>query len=196
MFKVLAILSFFLVSMSSIAQDFKAGLRGGIVGSQVNGDRLSGFDKGGPLFGGFVNRKLPHSFSAQMEIVFIQKGSRKPTDEFNSFYLLRLNYIEVPVLLQFNLTNKLTLQAGPSFGTLISSHEENEFQVFNSFSQFKKLEIAANGGVIYKLSDHFAFDARYSASMSTIRPFPGVTTAFFDRGQYNIAIEFSLMYSF
>jgi hypothetical protein len=195
--KKLIFFLFLFYTSCSLAQEFNGGLRVGIAGSQVNGDRLSGFDKGGIIFGGFVNRKLSEHFNAQMEIVYIQKGSRKPTDQMtNTFYLLRLNYIEVPLMLHWFVSKKIALTAGPSVGTLIGSHEENEYQVFESGSQFKKFELSANAGIIYRLSDKWNFDGRYSASLSTIRPFPGVSTAFFDQGQYNIVIEFSLLYSF
>lgn len=179
------------------AQSFRAGLRGGLAGTQVNGDRLTGYNKGGLIFGGFVNRKLTEHLSAQFEIIYIQKGSRKPTSEIdNSYYLLRVNYIEVPLMLQWFMNKKIGIAAGPSFGSLLSSHEENEWGEFNSGGSFKKFELSANAGLIYRFSDHFMFDARYSASMTTIRPFPGQTTAFFDRGQYNIVLQFCLLYAF
>ena len=74
-------------------QNFKAGIRFGICGSQVNGDNLSGFNKAGIVAGAFVNRNLSKPFNMQMEIVYIQKGSRKPTDDANSYYRLRVHYI-------------------------------------------------------------------------------------------------------
>lgn len=197
MLKTKFLLLFFLIGTVSFAQDFDAGFRLGIAGSQVNGDKLVGFNKAGIIAGAFVSRKLSSHFSVQMEMAYVQKGSRKPTSEIdNSFYLLRVNYIEIPLMLQWKVASKLALTAGSSFGTLISSHEENEWGVFDSGSQFKKFEVSANAGIVYSLGDHWSFDGRYSASMTTIRPFPGVATAFFDRGQYNELIEFSLLYRF
>ena len=186
----------FCISHSLFSQNFNAGMRFGVCASQVDGDRLVGFDKAGVIGGLFVNRDLSKSFTLQMEMVYIQKGSRKPTDINNSFYLLRVNYVEVPLILQWHLTPKFSLAAGPSFATLVGSHEENEYGVFNSNSSFKKFELSGNFGLVYKLSDNWSFDGRYNNSLTTIRPFPGVTTAFFDRGQYNVSIQLSLLYSF
>ena len=177
-------------------QEFNAGLRIGVAGSQVNGDRLSGFDKVGLLGGAYVNRELSERFTAQMEMVFIQKGSRKPTDDFNSYYRMRLHYVEVPLILQYHTSKKFAITAGPSFGTLIFSEENDEFGVYQNTQPFKKLEFAANFGVLYHLDEHWSVDGRYSQSITTIRPFPGTYNTFFEKGQYNVLIEFSLLYGF
>src|SRR5258706_10632378 len=91
-------LFFILITNLIYAQNFNAGLRFGIDGSQVNGDNLSGFNKAGIIAGAYVSRKFSDLISLQMEMVYIQKGSRKPTDMNNSYYRLRVHYIEVPVL--------------------------------------------------------------------------------------------------
>ena len=191
------LLIFFLLAFSIVeAQNFNAGIRFGVSGSQVNGDRLSGFDKAGLLGGGYVNRKLSEYFTLQMEMVYIQKGSRKPTDDSNTYYRLRVHYIEVPIILRWHVSNKVDFTGGPSFGTLIFSEENDEFGVYRNSLPFKKFEFSGNGGIIYKLNDKWSFDGRYSHSISTIRPYPGPSFAFFDKGQYNVLIEFSLLLGF
>lgn len=178
------------------AQDFKGGMRIGIDGSQVNGDKLTGFNKLGIIAGAFVNRKLSEKISAQMEMVFIQKGSRRPTDDNNTFYRMRVHYIEVPLLFQYYTSKKFAIYAGPSFGTLVFSEEDDQFGVFKNRPPFRKFEFAGNGGLLYCLSDTWTFDGRYSHSISTIRPYTGGPTTFFDQGQYNVLIEFSLVCRF
>jgi hypothetical protein len=178
------------------AQQFDAGLRFGLCASQVNGDRLSGFNKAGLLGGVYVKRKVAPYFSLGMEMVFIQKGSRKPTDDFNSFYRLRVHYVEVPVLLYWEVSRNFTFTGGPSFGTLVFSQEDDEFGAYPNPAPFRKYELAANAGLIYRLSDSWSFDGRFSQSLSVIRPFPGAYNRFFDKGQYNVVIEFSLLYGF
>jgi hypothetical protein len=177
------------------AQRFDAGLRIGFCGSQVNGDRLSGFNKVGLLGGGYVKRSFNGPLSVQMEMIFIQKGSRKPTDVNNTFYRMRVTYIEIPLLLSWKASSKLQVTAGPSYGVLVSSREDDEFGIYPNPIPFRKFEIAGNAGIIYYLSDSWSVDARYSQSISTIRPYPGGSTRFFDKGQYNVLIEFSLLYS-
>jgi hypothetical protein len=182
-------------SLFCTAQNFNGGLRLGLCGSQVNGDALTGFNKAGLLGGVFVNRQFGEKIKLQLELLYIQKGSRKPLDDLNTFYRMRVTYIEVPFVMRYKILNKLELVAGPSFGTLIHSQEDNEWGIIYGLP-FKKYELSVAGGVIAKLSDRWSADARYSRSVTTIRPFPGTYTTFFDRGQYNIVVEFSLDYEF
>jgi hypothetical protein len=192
----LIILSLLLITFHAPAQEFKAGIRFGADGSQVNGDGLEGFNKAGILFGAFVKRDLTEKVSAQMEMVYIQKGSRMPTNDYNQFYLMRLGYIEVPLLAIYHVKKSLGFYAGPSFGVLISDSEQNEWGVFRNRPPFKKYEAAANVGLLWSFSEHWSFDARYSHSITTIRPYTAGPNYFFDQGQYNVLIETSLTYGF
>jgi hypothetical protein len=185
-----------ILTLFTQAQDFKGGVRFGGDGSQVNGDGLEGFDKAGVLFGAYIKRDFSEKFSAQMEMSFIQKGSRKPTDEYNQYYLMQLSYIEVPVLFIYNLNKKVGLYAAPSFGVLIHSEESDQLGVYVNTPPFKKYEVAYNLGVLYSISDHWSFDARYSHSITTIRPYAAGYTTYFDKGQYNVVIEVALQYQF
>jgi hypothetical protein len=187
---------FMLAAIAAGAQSFNAGIRAGISGTQVNGDRLSGFNKIGIVAGGFVSRNLSEKTALQMEIVYIQKGSRKPTDDNNFYYRMRVHYVEVPVLFIYKTSKKFAITAGPSFGTLIFSAENDQFGVYRNTLPFKKFELSGNVGIQYKLGDNWTFDGRYSQSITTIRPYPGAYSTFFDRGQYNVLIEFSLLYAF
>jgi hypothetical protein len=183
-------------SLFASAQDFKGGIRFGGDGSQVNGDGLQGFDKAGILFGGFIKRDFSEKISAQMEMLFIQKGSRKPTDEYNQYYLLRVHYIEVPLSCIYHLNKKFGVFGGVSFGVLIHSEEGDQLGLYEDTPPFKKYEVAGHGGLLYTMSEHWNFDLRYSHSITTIRPYVAGYTTFFDKGQYNVLIEFSLMYQF
>ncbi len=189
-------LFFFFAAKLLLAQNFNAGIRIGVCGSQVNGDNLSGYNKAGLIAGAYVSRKFSDHISLQMEMVYIQKGSRKPTDLNNNYYRLRVHYMEVPLLVLFHVSKKIDLTAGPSFGTLIFSEENDEFGIFPNSPSFKKFEVSGNVGIVYKINDKWSFDARYSNSLTTIRPYPGTYSTFFDRGQYNVLIEFSLIYRF
>lgn len=185
-----------LLPVYSSAQKFNAGIRFGMDGSQVNGDRLSGFDKLGLLGGVFVNRSFTERTSLQMEMVFIQKGSRKPTDDFNTYYRMRVHYLEVPILFRYHTSTKFAFHAGPSFGFLVFSEENDQFGAYPNAMPFRKFELAGNAGLLYSFNENWKFDGRYSHSITTTRPFPGKSLTFFDKGQYNVVIEFSFLYQF
>ena len=93
--------------LNCYCQEFEGGVILGLSTSQVSGDDLAGFNKAGLVFGGFTNRILSNRNSLQLEIVYIQKGSRNPdmineeSENYNKPYI-NLSYIEVPMLLKLN----------------------------------------------------------------------------------------------
>lgn len=196
--KNILLLSLVCIGIFSHAQSFKAGLRAGITATQVNGDRLTGFNKAGILAGGFVKQDLGEKFSLRFELLFIQKGSRKPvnTDD-NTYYRMRLHYAEVPILLMYKATRKITLEAGPSIGSLVFSQEDNELGEILGAPAFKKMELSANAGILFNLSDHWMADFRYEWSLTTVRPYQGnYNYNFFDQGQYNSVLQAAFLYQF
>ena len=80
--KYVALLVIFLVMMTSQlhSQEFYAGPLAGGAFTQVDGDRYAGYHRVGPVLGGFVGREIWPHWNAQMEIQYIQKGSRKYAD--------------------------------------------------------------------------------------------------------------------
>lgn len=193
--KKLLILLFLIAPTLIYSQGFNAGIRGGICGSQVDGDTYEGFNKAGITAGFFVNHKLSEFFSIQMELNYIQKGSRKPVDDYNSFYLMRVNYAEVPLLIQWHAGKSIDIFGGPSYARLLSSYEETEFGEYKG-PAFEKYEIAARIGISYKLSEQWRVDGRYCNSITTIRPSPAAYTPFFEKGQYNRLFEIGLSVEF
>ncbi len=198
MLRKLYLICFFTVSFQWLfAQNFHAGVIGGISTTQVAGDQLSGFNKAGIILGGFVSRELTEKTKFQMEIIFIQKGSRKPINENdNTFYAMRLSYFEIPVLFKWQVAPKLNFELGPSIGALIFSEEERESGILKGQPPFKKVEISGNVGLSYPLTEKLNLNTRFSSSILPIRPFPGNQTDFFNSGQYNTVLAFSLQYQF
>ena len=97
------------------AQGFRAGVLTGVTASQISGDQLGGFDKAGLMIGGMVSTRLGKKLDLAMEILYIQKGSKKnPKPDIGDYtsYLLRLNYFEVPLMLQWHYSKRFTFEGG------------------------------------------------------------------------------------
>ena len=183
----------------SHGQRFKAGLIGGLSTTQVAGDQLSGFNKAGVIAGGFVSNPVSDKSSLQMEILFIQKGSRKPVqpDKDNEYYVMRLAYFEVPVLFKYQVSSKINVELGLSIGALMFSEEEDQLGLQRHKPAFNKTDFSGIMGFTYPLSDHLFFNLRLSNSIIPIRDFAsGYSFAFFNRGQYNTVVAFTLHYQF
>ena len=95
--KLILSIFLFVILQNTEAQQFKGGMMFGFVSSQVAGDGYSGFHKAGLSGGFFVSLDLNPTSSLQMELHYIQKGSRyNDTTYQEDFqqYLLRLNYVD------------------------------------------------------------------------------------------------------
>ncbi len=183
----------------SSAQSFDAGLIAGLSTTQISGDQLSGFNKVGIIAGGFVSTFISEKFDGNMQLMYIQKGSRKNADpEKNDYtsYLLRLSYIEVPLLLQWKYSNRFIFEAGPYFGVLLSSYEENEIGELPDRRAFNDLEFGGSVGMNIVLVNNLIFNARLSTSFIPVRDHQSGQTFRLNAGQYNSVLAFTVQYKF
>ncbi len=195
--QVFILFVFFLLTLISSAQKFNAGIFLGICASQVDGDHLSGFHKAGIMAGGFVKRKIAEKVHLQFEIEFIQKGSRLPLSKDGVFYLMRLNYIEIPLMVNYYIGKKWSLEAGGSFARLVSAFEEDQLGEITNAPPFHGNDYLVCGGANYPITVHLIFNVRYSYSVATIRPKNENYNYFYSIvGQYNKVLAFSLAYQF
>lgn len=189
----------FLLSLSLQAQTFRAGAFAGLSTSQVSGDNLGGFDKAGLYAGGFVNIPMGEKWLVQMEITYIQKGSR-PTDsdrEFNPYMIYpTLNYAEVPVLFIYKAKPKINIEAGLAFGVLVYSREEDSFTELDIQRPYSDFDFSFVIGVDYFLSEKFSINSRWNNSFIPIRKHASGQTHGLNFGQYNTVIAFSLRWHF
>ncbi len=191
---------FFLTSETH-AQRFDAGITIGAIGSQVSGDRLAGYHKPGIEAGGFVFTSLSDKFDFSFQILYIQKGSRKNPDPDNfdfSSYKMRLSYVEVPLQVQYYISERFRFEAGMALGVLLSFHEEDQFGDITGIiprKAFSKIEWSMLGSLNYLLSDNFFLVLGAQNSILPIREFESGAVRL-DRDQYNTLLRFSLRYIF
>lgn len=177
-------------------KEFKAGFILGLTASQISGDTHGGFHKPGPAAGAFTNFNFNEKTSGQLEILYIQKGSRNninPEKGDYNFYLLRLNYIEVPVLLKYK-HKQFVFEAGPALGTLISFHEEDANGPVSFPLPFRRTELSGNIGVNYGFGERFYLNWRYSNSLLPVRGYSFGRFPYRYGGQYNSLMTISLRY--
>ncbi|RUA25680.1 MAG: hypothetical protein DSY76_06455 [Bacteroidetes bacterium] len=197
-------LIFFSVLSSWGQSDFNFGFQLGLNGSQVTGDQLAGFHKAG-LFGGlFVNHKAGRLGNIQLEMNFTQKGSRKnakPDEGIYDSYLMRLNYVAVPLLYRFKIKKTLDIDLGLEAAYLISSRERDIngwVEPDLSVPYFKDFDFSIFAGIGVEINEHLLFVFRYSYSIVPIRPRPpgNYYYGYWDAGQYNEVVTGTLQYQF
>ena len=198
--KSIFITLFFILTTYAIqAQSrFKAGLKAGISTSQVHGDTYEGFHKFGFDGGATLNAKISEKWKAQFEILFIQKGSKFIGDANKGdmrFYLMQLNYIEVPILFQYQ-HKKFVFEIGPGIGYLISSKEYDQYgEVINGIP-FYSTEISGSVGISFLVYKNIGINWRFTNSITPIRNFASGASTVGNPGQRNNVLAFTLTYTF
>ena len=194
--KIAIFILFVFTGVGAVAQDFNGGVLGGLAASEISGDRLSGPNKAGIYAGAYVNRYFSLRSSVQMELNFIQKGSRSNPDSTNNFqsYLLRLNYIEMPIHYRYDFIEKASFETGLSLGVLIHSYEEANGYEWVSGPDFQPIDLSFNIGLFYTLVENLRINVRYSNSILAVRPHSQGQVYRWNRGQYNEVLSFVLFY--
>jgi len=188
-----------LFTLPALSQKFNGGLMLGIAGTQVAGDTYSGFHKAGLFAGGFVNLQISPRSIFQMELEYFQKGSRENPDSTNNFteYLFRANYVEMPILYQFVITDRFQVEAGPSLGFFINYYEERDGQMITS-NPPARVSFQVNLGLYVALTEKLKVNIRTNNSILNIRSdnATGDVWRFFDYGQYHDCLVLSMIYQF
>jgi hypothetical protein len=178
------------------AQAFKGGIITGLNASNFTGGASNyGLRQIGLAAGGFVQFDLGSHYAFRTEMIFNQKGARKPPNLERQDYFLynaRLNYVDVPLIFTFS-QEQFVYEFGPSIGYLIGSKEE----LVNAYIQerpFRPMDFALNIGLNYHLSDKFDMNWRLSHSFIPIRTHLGASTFRLNRGEYNMVLSIRLIY--
>ena len=200
-FRSTLLIFFFLVifSSSNIAQRFNAGLMLGGVVSQVDGDTYSGYTKFGYLGGAYVGLQVsPHS-SFQMELEYIQKGSRNDTNATGiTSYLLRIHYIEVPILYQYTFKRRFYFEAGPAMDIYIGSLEMKDGLQVDGVP-FRAVCFSGIFGFGAYVTKHLRLNLRANYSLNSLRSqndYGYYRRMLFERGQYNNVLSLSVLWDF
>lgn len=187
----------FAVGSSLQAQQFEGGITGGIAGSQVNGDDLGGYDKAGLAFGPYVKLSLTPKSSLQMQLEYFQKGSRANPDSTNNFesYLLRLNYLQIPVYYQYKYNDFFGFHAGLSYGVLVYDYEErNGYEVITPQYPFENKDLSIHAGIHWFANEQLSVKLEVAHSALYIREQTAGTLWFFNQGQYNHYLLLAFQY--
>ena len=195
------------LSFLSQAQDFKGGVILGLSTSQLSGDHLEGFNKAGLILGGFTSRTFSDKISGKMELIYIQKGSKNPDlDTYNNEILHEyyLDYIEIPLIVEYKVQEKTAIETGLQLGVLISSKEKDPYYgtEISHWRSFNKTDFSICFGLIYDLTSNWSLNSRYSNTIlfTPVRPHQASQESgykkWYNKGQYNSILSFTLQYTF
>ena len=193
---LIPILFLFAVNMA-FSQRFDGGALLGFNASQVEGDTYKGYNKPGLVAGFYVETDVAPAIFAAMEIKYSQKGARKKvTSKDPTKYIMRLNYIDLPVYMAFRTSDKSSVIAGVSTGFLISAIEKDEYGEFppEDQNEFNTIDLEPLIGFQFDFLDNLKADLRFSMSVLPIRGKPVNTNYYWQNNQFNNVITLSFYY--
>jgi len=159
-------------------QRFIGGLVGGINLTQVDGDKLAGFNKIGFNIGGRVAAILAPRWQLSMELAFTQLGSSRNNNDDPSATIdkLRLNAVEVPVMVNF-LEWKLHVHAGVSYVRVINYYVEDVFgEDITDLADYNENLFQFIIGASFFFNDHVGLNVNWSKSLNNLQAEAGAGT--------------------
>jgi len=173
-------------STVAFAQPPKFGIKAGVnIASTSNTDQGESGTKAGLNVGLLSHIHLSPQWSLQPEIYYSGQGGK--VGDVN----LNLNYINVPLLLQYNFDNGFRIQTGPQVGFLVGVNDKingTDSHIFSS-DDFKSTDIAWSFGLGYLTYSGFGIDGRYNLGLTKINDVGGGKTT-------NRVIQIGLFYLF
>jgi len=158
------------------AQDVKFGAKGGLNLANITGSDAGGSNmKAGFHVGAFVEIPIADKLIIQPEIHYSNQGTQQDgAFEGISFDAkFQLNYINVPVMFKYAITEKFSIEGGPYVGFLTSAKIEVDVAGFGSNSEdvkelFKSTDFGLGIGMNYDFSDVIFANVRYQAGLTQI----------------------------
>jgi hypothetical protein len=191
-----AILLLFFAGTSMAQQEFRGGIYAGPLVSQMSGDGLGGWNKLGLNFGGFVAVPIGNKLSFNAGLGFINKGSQKPADPNNgdnAVFIYRINYIEAPLLLEFQIGDVLRLKAGATAALLIKQKtwDNSTSSEIDITPEFKPIDIGGAFGLEANLSERISAEIRATTSIIPARDAPSVANrnSYYEQGNYHQGLQ-------
>lgn len=187
---------------------FKGFVTAGLTSSQISGDGFYGYGQFGVYAGVGVRTDLSDVLSLSGQLAFNQKGARKYQNNDFTTYRLRVNYIEVPIIIHYTI-QEWSIGSGLGFNYRINHRERSMFGDITPVRTFKSFEFAFYFRVDYELNEHLTIGINYQNSILPVRDHSS-TQVFppnnfilgdwhnnlLDRGQYFSSITLSGIYFF
>lgn len=164
--KVLLTVSVFCFATVVAFAQMSGGAKAGLNLANIGGDDAGDTDmRVGFHVGGYLNFGISDAFSIQPELLFNSVGTKFTDGDGDVSYAL--NYISVPVMFKYNVTETFNIQAGPQLGILASAKAKFDGGDADIKDQFKSTDFGFNLGLGLDFGK-FNAAARYSLGLSSI----------------------------
>ncbi len=167
----LLIVSIFIISTITLAQSSaKVGIKGGL---NVSNLKIEDFDETDSRIGfhlGFlahVHIGSSGKLALQPEVFYSQEGGK--INVTGGDVTAKLDYINIPVAVQYMFNNGFRLELVPQLGVMINSkYEDDDGNDDDADDEFKSVNFSIGPGVSYLMESGLGVGARYMFGVSKI----------------------------
>jgi len=189
--KLILLVAIALFTFNVNAQGVDFGVKAGANFASIGGDDTD--DLSGRTsfhFGVTAGIAVSDNFSVQPELVYSAQGASMDFDGFEAD--LKLDYLNLPIMAQFQVADGFSIEVGPQFGFLMSAKIEADGEEEDIKDDVKGLDLAAGVGVNYAMASGLNFGARYNLGLSNVNDGEGSD----DFKNQNNVIQVSIGYRF
>lgn len=170
--KLSALLALVFFTQAAMAQ-FHLGIKGGVNITKVQGVAFRDEFRYGYHLGGFAEIGLGGKLGIQPEVLFNQYQTRADSSfknvyqnsvNISNYQDVKLNYLSIPLLLNYKLGSLLSLQLGPQYGILI---DQSKNLLQNGKEAFKNGDFSMVGGAQIHISK-IRLQGRYFVGLNNI----------------------------
>lgn len=162
---LITIITLLFMTVSSVnAQNINIGTKIGLNSYTVDSGNNSGVDSRIGIHAGLLGHvHITRQFAFQPELTYSMQGAKVGNTE------IKLDYINVPLQVQYMFDNGFRLQAGPQLGVLVNAKSANNSASVDIKDNYKSFDAAISFGVgyIHPPTD-FGIDLRYNLGVNDI----------------------------
>ena len=149
------------VVSGAYAQKIHYGLKGGLNFSNPSTNFYGG---------GFATIKLHNKWFLQPEAMYYRSGSVGAviyTTDGMFQQNVKEDYISIPLMIQYHITPKLYVEAGPEISFLVSANEEFNGNKYSVTEKYRRVGLGMSVGIGYKLPYGLGVHARYTGGVTS-----------------------------
>lgn len=152
--------------LTGYSQRASFGVKGGVNVSQLNIQNNDSYDSKVGLHAGLlVHIHASEKWAVQPEIIYSSEGAQYKSS--GNEVKVNLNFINIPVLLQYMFHNGVRLEGGPQLGFLVNAKTKTDNASIDN-NNFNSPAFSIPLGIGYLTSNGLGFDARYVFGVSNI----------------------------
>ncbi|TMI61401.1 MAG: PorT family protein [Bacteroidetes bacterium] len=168
--KTMILLAVLSISAFTTRAQIGAGIKGGFNFASLTG--FNGDSRVGAHAGLFLHHTINNRWCFQPEVLYSGEGQRYFSDVEQR--TLALDYVQIPLMIQYFPVKQLYFEFGPQLGILASAQDKGGGTNYNVKDDFAPTQVGLNIGVGVKATYSLGFYGRYNFGLTDVSRFDNI----------------------